>query len=340
MLKAEEIEMAFTKAGAAMVGVTSAAGLDDIAKKIEANAKLGYFGKMAWLERSAKKRANPEQLLTGAKNIICTAWPYSATPQNRHFARYSLSIDYHQVIKEKLKDAWRRISPIDEPIYSVDSKPIAEKPLAARAGLGWIGKNTLLINKEKGSYFCLGLIITKEEVSSPVSSGCKQEPDACGSCTKCIDACPTGAIVNPGKLDCTKCISYYTIEEKGDAPETIRPLIGEKVFGCDICQEVCPYNNNDLIKKIIPESKIQIEHIAELMPLDEDSFKEKFAGTVILRLGRERLLRNVAIALGNMKDKKAISFLEHSLHDRDSLVRRASTWALARIAEGKEQKLS
>lgn len=288
--------------GAVVVGVTAASPLPEVEKVICERDVGGRFAGMKWLGSTAHKRADPADHLPGAKSIICTAWPYSGKKQDEHFARYALHADYHKFILEKLKSVWREAGHKEENArFFVDSKPIAEKAYAARAKLGWIGKNGLLINSEIGSFFCLGLIITDSEFILSLSKD-EQKAGSCGDCRRCIDACPTGAIVSEGEIDCNRCISYLTTEHKGDIPHEIRQKMGGLVFGCDICQEACPYNDGVKSASSMPVKNIGEMSLSQWAAISEEEFCTIFDGTPIVRLGIKRFIRNVTIAIDNDND--------------------------------------
>jgi epoxyqueuosine reductase len=236
------------KLGFAAVGITTAepvAGLDSLQSAIGE----GRIASMHWLARDPRARCDPATLLPGARSVICLAFPYgengirsSEKSHSDHTgrARFARGADYHALVRQKLGLLWEAIlkhHPKARARLCVDTSPILEKALAARAGLGWIGKHTILINRRFGSWFVLGEIITDLELEAD-----GQPEDLCGDCRACLDACPTKALIAPGVLDSRRCISYLTIEHKGSLPEEIRPLVAGGTYGCDICQEVCPYN--------------------------------------------------------------------------------------------------
>lgn len=324
MIDSSGIKEVLMRAGAAIVGIAPAIDLPETEEFIRKRYSEGDLAGMSWLGKTARERTHPSTLLSGARVIISTAWQYSPERRSKHFARYALSIDYHDFIMERLTAVWKTAFPDTPAVLSVDAGHIAEKPYSELAGLGWIGKNSILINPKIGSFFCIGVIITTLDIETDLP-----HKKMCGDCRRCIDACPTGAIHEDGWVDCRRCISYLTIEEKGDIPEGIRPLMGGAVFGCDICQEVCPYNvldtcfrrdDNNVAAPLIPSKDIEVGYIGELMCMDGEEFRNKFFGTPVFRVGRHRLIRNVAIALNNLAGKDAQEFLRHSLHYSDSLI--------------------
>ena len=313
------------------------------------------FGEMAWLERNAAKRLDPQKVLPGARSVICLAasyergdkWQASAaschlSPVTCHglIARYARFADYHDVLGERLKTLVGFIDTVADrkvrSLWYVDTGPVLERDLAHRAGLGFVGKHTNLISRKFGNWIFLAEILTALEL----------EPDApeqnhCGKCTRCIAACPTGAITAPFELDARKCISYLTIELKGPIPLELRPAIGNRIFGCDDCLAACPWNRfaheGNLMK---PHARKDLEQpdLLELLSLDEAGFKSRFSGTPILRTKRRGLLRNVCVALGNTGDATALPHLEKATHDPDPLIAEHARWAMTRIGRAGGQQ--
>ncbi|MEE9133894.1 MAG: tRNA epoxyqueuosine(34) reductase QueG [Gemmatimonadota bacterium] len=303
----------------------------------------GYGGEMAYLERSdaVRRRLDPAEALPGARSIVIVAMNYhngddgpTDDPSRPVIARYARGTDYHNVFEEKLEqlaDSLREVTGDDSATRCyVDYGPVLERDHAQRAGLGWIGKNTVLINPEIGSYVFLGEILT---------DACLQPddpflPDHCGTCERCIEACPTGAIVGPRELDARLCISYLTIELRGPIPRELRPLIGNRVFGCDICQEVCPWNRGipeTGEPRFKPRDNVTGPELAEFLHLDEEQFRERFEDTPLSRGKRRGFLRNVATALGNWGHPAAVPPLVSGLNDVEPLVRGHAAWALGQV---------
>ena len=304
----------------------------------------GYGGEMAYLGRpdAVERRLSPSAALPGARSIVAVAINYHLgddgpfdDPARPVIARYARGDDYHLVFEEKLEQLATSIrellgAEVQTRLY-VDYGPVLERDHAQSAGLGWIGKNTVLINPDIGSYLFLGEILTDADLEA-------DEPfllDHCGTCTRCIDACPTGAIKGPRELDARLCISYLTIELRGPIPRELRPLIGNRVFGCDICQEVCPWNSE------IPETAeprfqarddVTGPELVQLMALSEEEFRERYSDSPLSRARRGGFLRNVAVALGNWGDPAALPALTRALNDDDPLVRGHAAWALGQIA--------
>jgi epoxyqueuosine reductase len=255
--------------------------------------------------------------------------PEDETPHGR-VARYAWGDDYHDVLLDRLKRLQREIEELSGGKAYVDTGPLLEREIAERGGLGWVGKHTLLIRRGAGSWLLLGEILATAllEYGTPVRN-------LCGSCTRCIDACPTHAIVEPYKVDARKCISYLTIELKGSIPEELRPALGSWVFGCDVCQEVCPWN-----RKVSPSERdhfrarddsVRAPDLIELVQMSQATFSERFRKSPIKRAKRRGLLRNAAVALGNSGDRRSVPALVRALSDDEALVREHAAWALGRL---------
>jgi epoxyqueuosine reductase len=317
----------------------------------------GRNGEMAYLARNASKRLDPQQVLPGAKSVIVLAAAYSADdrrksahpspvdeqPESRNtkhgpsvrgvIARYARFADYHDVLAGPLKQLSCYVDHIGGPdtrsLWYVDTGPLLERDLAGRAGLGFIGKHTNLISRRLGNWFFLSEIITTLEL----------EPDApeknrCGSCVRCIAACPTQAITAPFQLDARRCISYLTIELKGSIPMEFRPAIGNRIYGCDDCLEVCPWNKfarEGQLMKLHARPNLSAPELVELLSLDDAAFKRRFAGTSMLRGKRRGLLRNVCVALGNVGDDAALPALHRAAADSEPLIVEHARWAIERI---------
>jgi len=305
----------------------------------------GEHGEMAYMARPDRvaRRADPTLILPGARSVVCVAVNYNpgppppARPLHGRVSRYAWGQDYHGWMAERLEALAALIraevgGDVRTRAY-VDSGPLLERALAVQAGLGFIGKNTCLVHPRLGSWLFLGEILLEAELP-PTGPAM---PPRCGTCTRCLDACPTGALVAPYRLDARRCLSYLTIELKGSIPPSLRPLLGDRIFGCDTCQEVCPWQRFARPTGVaafgvsVPERAAPL--LTELLSLDEAGFRERFVGTAILRLGRGRLLRNVAVALGNAGDPGAVPALRAALSDPDPLVREHAAWALRRLSE-------
>jgi epoxyqueuosine reductase len=307
----------------------------------------GYYGTMDWMAspRSLERRSNPRNILPECESILMLGSPYSAPLEENpggKIAAYALNQDYHDVLGEKLQslvDFLEGLTGQDIPNrWYTDTGPVLERELAQRAGLGWIGKNTLLINRGFGSYFLLAEIYLGVElvIDTPVTDG------YCGNCTRCLEACPTGSLTAPYTLDAKKCISYLTIEYREMIPLDLRPLIRDLIFGCDICQQVCPWNksikeNPNIIEEFKSrEDLIDFSLLGEL-GLSQEEFSARFKGSPVKRTKRAGYLRNVALALGNKKDEAALPSLANALQDTEPLIRGLAAWALGEI-NGEETK--
>ena len=304
-------------------------------------------GGMEYMARHGRRRSRPGELLPGTLSVISVRMATSA-PDARpaaevltdgthgYVARYALGRDYHKVVRARLAMLAERLESEIGPFgyrAFVDSAPVMEKPLARNAGLGWIGKHTNLINERAGSLFMLGELFT--DLPLPPDAPAK---DRCGSCSACIPACPTGAITAPYQLDARRCISYLTIEHHGPIPETLRPAIGNRVFGCDDCQLVCPWNK---FAKVAAEPDFRVRHrldspdLVELFGWSEAEYLANTEGSALRRLGFRRWLRNIAVALGNAPGSaRAIAALRTHSDDPDPVVREHVGWALARQESG------
>jgi epoxyqueuosine reductase len=304
----------------------------------------GRHGEMDYMARHGVRRARPAALVPGTLRIITARmdyWPADAAPAREvladscraYVARYALGRDYHRVLRRRLARLAQRIEdevgPFGHRVFT-DSAPVLEVALAAKSGLGWRGKHTLLLTRDRGSYFFLGEIYT--DLPLPVTPAVTAH---CGTCTACIAACPTGAIVAPYELDARRCISYLTIELEGSIPEPLRPLIGNRVYGCDDCQLACPWN-----RYAVPTTErdfAAVRHgldgaaLTALFAWSEDEFLRNTEGSAIRRIGYERWLRNVAVALGNAEPHPDITAaLQARADDRSPLVREHVAWAIAR----------
>ena len=300
---------------------------------------LGFAGEMNYLKRNLDKRAAPAKMVPGARSVICLGMNYyQETPSTAHplsgkIACYARGDDYHDLIKKRLWVLWNWIRETSGEttqgrVY-VDTAPVLERELAQRAGLGWWGKNTCLIDKKKGSFFFLAEIITDLELEY-------DEPavDHCGTCTRCLDACPTDAFPDPYVLDSSRCISYLTIELKGPIPRPLRPGMGQWIFGCDVCQDVCPWNKRAekaAEKAFRTRPGLDRPSLIRLLEMDRQTFNEQFRRNPAKRPKRAGLLRNVAVALGNSGDVAAVPALTRALQDPEPLVRGHVAWALGTI---------
>jgi epoxyqueuosine reductase len=303
--------------------------------------RQGFAGQLEYMKRTEELRRNPHRLVPWAVSLVSVGMNYytpssrpAASPQPKGWiSRYAWGDDYHHLIKDKLEsllDSIRRIcnGPVEGKAF-VDSGPVLEREFAGIAGIGWIGKNTHLISPQKGSWFFLGELFLNIPLAYDLPIR-----DRCGKCDLCLRACPTGAFVGPYVLDARRCISYLTIELKGFIPRHLRPLVGDHIFGCDICQEICPYNvkaRPTTERAYAPRAGLYAPDLIPLLSLDEAEFRRRFRGSPILRAKRKGLLRNVAVALGNAKSHEALPALIRALDDEETLVRGHVAWALGQI---------
>jgi epoxyqueuosine reductase len=299
-------------------------------------------GTMGYLERNAFKRVEPTQVLSGAKSVIVLAAAYRAENESKTglekrglIARYARHVDYHEVLAPRLKELTEYVNTLGGPdtksLWYVDTGPLLERDLAQRAGLGFAGKHTNLISRNLGNWFFLSEIITTLELAPD-----EPEKNRCGSCARCIEACPTQAITGPFQLDARRCISYLTIELKGSIAEEFRRAIGNRIYGCDICLEACPWNRfakDGAIMKEHERADLDQPALLALLALDDAAFKQRFAGTPLLRTKRRGLLRNVCVALGNIGDESALPALLKAATDAEPLIAEHAAWAIREIRE-------
>jgi epoxyqueuosine reductase len=301
----------------------------------------GCHGEMGWLQRNAQKRVDPALVLADAKTIITLAVSYHKEPSppvpqagaTGQIARYAQFSDYHTVLGERLKTLAKFIDQLGaggaRSLWYVDTGPLLERDLAQRAGLGFIGKHASLISRQLGNWIFLAEIITTLEIAPDAP-----EKNRCGSCRRCIDACPTAAITAPFQLDARRCISYLTIELKGSIPEEFRAAIGTRIYGCDDCLAVCPWNRfarEGALMRPHYRAELAALDLIELLSLDEAGFKKRFAGTPMLRTKRRGLLRNVCVALGNVGDAGALPALTRAAADEEPLIAEHARWAVERL---------
>jgi epoxyqueuosine reductase len=294
----------------------------------------GAAGEMQWMERGAEKRCNLQEVLPGARSIIIVAVNYwqGAEPVPRtpgRIARYAWGDDYHDLMLEKLEQLSAFLTGLGgtQKCY-VDTGPILERDHAAEAGIGWHGKSTMLIDPKLGTWFFLGEILTTLDL--PVD---QPQPSRCGSCRRCITACPTGAITEPHRLDARRCISYLTIELKGSIPLELRPLIGDRIYGCDDCLEACPWNrfaaaSHEAAFAAGPAVGMRLR---DYLALDDAGFRELFRRSPIKRIKRRGFLRNVCVALGNVGEERDLPALERVAFDPEPLIAEHAAWAIGQI---------
>ncbi|MEM8549218.1 MAG: tRNA epoxyqueuosine(34) reductase QueG [Verrucomicrobiota bacterium] len=298
----------------------------------------GQHGDMGWMARSLDRRLDPAQVLPEARSVLCLGLNYyQPDPQRRgRIAKYALGADYHKVLLKKLKQLCRVMREhynSDQKPY-VDTGPVLEKPIAATAGLGWQGKSTILLNKKQGTWLFLGVIFTTLELEPDAPA-----QDRCGTCTRCLEACPTQAITAPYQLDARRCISYLTIEHKGSIPLQYRQAIGDRLFGCDECLDVCPWNKWAQRTREAKFRARSYPDLREMLSWDEETFNNTFAGTPIRRSGYTRWLRNVCVVLGNIGTAEDLPALEQACHHADPLIAEHAYWAAAQLAKANPQEL-
>jgi epoxyqueuosine reductase len=322
------------------VGIARADAPKGAAEGLNAFLDQGLHGDMGWMETTSERRADPKRLWSEAKSIITLGVNYApaddplaalARRERGVISVYAQGADYHEVLKKRLKRlaSWIAENHGGDVKIFVDTAPVMEKPLAASAGIGWQGKHTNLVSREFGSWLFLGSIFTTLELEPD-----EPERDNCGSCTRCLDICPTHAFPAPYQIDARRCISYLTIEHKGPIARNFREAIGNRIYGCDDCLAVCPWNKFAQAaheSAFHPRIELAAPLLGELSQLDDASFREIFRGSPIKRIGRNRFLRNVLIAIGNSGDATLASTAEARLADASPLVRGMAVWALSKL---------
>ncbi len=323
-----------------MAGITRPDAVPEAKARLERFLADGAHGDMVWMAATAERRASPLALWPDVRSVIMLGLNYGpgedplAILQRRDRAAisvYAKGDDYHELIKARLKDIARWLSENagGEVKVFVDTAAVMEKPLAAKAGLGWQGKHTNLVSRQFGSWLFLGAIFTTLDLPPD-----RPEPDNCGTCRACLDICPTAAFPQAYRLDARRCISYLTIEHKGPIPRELRPLMGNRIYGCDDCLAACPWNKFAVAgreAKLAARETLRAPALADLVRLDDAQFRALFAKTAIKRTGRDRFVRNVLIAIGNSGDTSLAGEAERLLDDASPLVRGAAVWALSRL---------
>ena len=334
LLKAQASGLGFDLVGIASLGAA------ETAQAFDEWIESGYAGDMDYLARGAEKRRDSRLPVPGCTSAIVVAMDYGGRAPSGPIARYARGDDYHDIMLRKLDELHEWLeSELGHPVKGksyVDTGPILERDLARRAGLGWFGKNTNLVNPRIGSFFFIGSLL----VDLDLAPDRPFESDRCGTCTRCLDACPTGAFVEPRVLDATRCISYLTIELKGAIPEDLRGQMSTHIYGCDVCQDVCPYNvkfAQELREpRLAPRGQIaerDPQSLArEVLAMDDEAFRTTFRDSPIKRAKRRGLARNAAVVLGNIGDERDASLLARASNDPEPLVREHAAWALDRLS--------
>jgi epoxyqueuosine reductase len=328
-------------AGFEAVGFARLADLGSLlGDRLAAFVAAGEHGTMHWMAETLARRRHPNAMWAESRSAIVLGLSYAperdplanlAVPERGVVSCYAKGRDYHDVVKGKLKQVagtLHRRTGADVKVF-VDTAPLLEKPLAALAGLGWQGKHTNLVSRRHGSWLFLGVVLTTLELEPDAAA-----TDRCGSCRRCLVACPTDAFPAPYRLDARRCIAYLTIEHAGPIPHAFRAALGNRIYGCDDCLAVCPWNKfaeKARETRLAARPEIDDPPLADLLALDDAAFRRRFAGTAIKRIGRDRLVRNVAIAAGNSGDPALVPLIEALLADAAPIVRGAAVWALARL---------
>ena len=339
-LTSADVKAEAARLGFVACGITHAD--HDFGPRLRAWLAAGSHGQMGWMEDRADQRAGPQALWPEARSVIMLGMSYAPTVDPLALADvrdrgrisvYAQGQDYHDVVKKALKALARWMvaqAPNDLKVF-VDTAPVMEKPLAGQAGLGWQGKHTNLVSRDHGSWLFLGSIYTTLDLEPDAASA-----DTCGSCTACQTACPTDAFPAPYRLDARRCISYLTIEHKGPIPQEFRRAMGNRIYGCDDCLAVCPWNKfaeaASANKAFAARAELAMPRLADLLALDDAAFRRVFSGSPIKRIGRDRMVRNAAIAAGNSRDQALAAPLGMLVHDADETVREAASWALTELS--------
>ena len=331
-----EIEHLALESGLDLIGVAPVGPAPDWSRYKEWTNR-GYAADMSYLTRpdAVLKRQDPRHILPETLSVVVSAVPYGhgiasqPGPFEGSVSRYAWGEDYHRWLLARLNTLVSKISRTAKVVVKsrcyVDTGPVLERSWAQSAGLGWIGKNTCFINPQLGSYVFLGIVLINLDVTSPV----RKNFPTCGSCTKCTDACPTGALVAPGVLDAKRCISYLTIENRGAIPVEMRSAVGNRVFGCDVCQDVCPWNRKSLSEEPAAHSPYQKLDLREVLEMNSDEFRQRYRSTSIWRATPEGLARNAAVVLGNQQDEQVKDYVRKIIHLHPSLmVREHLRWAV------------
>ncbi|WP_324263146.1 tRNA epoxyqueuosine(34) reductase QueG [Altererythrobacter sp. H2] len=340
---AGELKQEAARLGFAACGIAPAADDPVRASRLAEWLQLGHHGSMGWMEDRAEVRRGPQAMWPEARSVIALGMSYAPThdplaleaqPDRARISVYAQGRDYHDTVKKALKALARWLvarAPEAQLKVFVDTAPVMEKPLGQAAGLGWQGKHTNLVSPTHGSWLFLGAIYTTLELQPD-----SEHPDRCGSCTACQTACPTQAFPRPYVLDARRCISYLTIEHKGPVPEEFRAALGNRIYGCDDCLAVCPWNKfADAAARhmaFLPRAELVAPRLADFLALDDAGFRALFSGSPIKRIGRDRFVRNCLYAAGNSSDAGLVGAVQALQADPDPAVADAARWALSRLA--------
>src|SRR4051812_3276372 len=341
----DRLEAKARELGFCAFGVARADAAPQSGERLRRWLEEGAHGDMLWMAETADRRASPQRLWPEVRSVIALGMSYAPAtdplaladaPDRGRISVYAQGSDYHDIVKKALKALARWL--VEEAGCAlkvfVDTAPVMEKPLAAAAGLGWQGKHTNLVSRRDGSWLFLGAIYTTLELEPSVPEGHRAH---CGTCSACLDICPTGAFPAPFRLDARRCISYLTIEHKGPIPHEFREAIGNRIYGCDDCLAVCPWNRfadaASANRAFLPRAELAAPALADLLALDDAAFRKIFAGSPIKRIGRGRMVRNAAIAAGNSGRAELAPVLERLTADADPVVAEAASWALDRLAQ-------
>ena len=312
----------------------------DVGGNLQEFLNAGHHGEMGWMAETAERRTSPDAMWPEARSAIMLASNYGQgldaferlqQKSTGVISTYALNRDYHDVVKGRLKRLaqWFARESGHEVKVFVDTAPLMEKPLAAQAGLGWQGKHTNLVSRQLGSWFFIGSILTTAELTID-----EAEQDHCGSCRACLDICPTKAFDGPRRIDARRCISYLTIEHKGEIAEEFRAAIGNRIYGCDDCLAVCPWNKFAEMSheaKFAARADLIAPELSELLALDDTAFRVKFSGSPVKRIGRDSFIRNCLIAAGNSGDKSLVGPVSMHLDEQNRVIRDMALWALRRL---------
>ena len=347
----EAIRTEAQRLGFAACGLTRANAADSAGLELGKWLEAGHHGTMGWMETRAHHRVSPLALWPEAKSAIALGMSYAPAtdpleldrrPDLGRISVYAQGGDYHKTVKKALKALARFIvdrCPGELKVF-VDTAPVMEKPLAQAAGIGWQGKHTNVVSREHGSWLFLGVILTSLELEpdQPADHG-----QHCGSCTRCLDSCPTRAFMGPHRIDARRCISYLTIEHDGPIPVELRPMMGNRIYGCDDCLAVCPWNRfadaAAANRAFLPRAELAAPRLADLLALDDAAFREMFAGSPIKRIGRNRMIRNCLIAAGNSRDPALLDSIRPHLEDPEPAIAESAHWAMGQLASCRSQAI-